>query len=214
MAPHVRDAMSASACTANRIMTKQNVSWIRSVAPPAERLLLKYSTSAALNADKRWTGGVLRMKLIDADDLLEQMLNHYEVGNRAQNDTMDECCLMVRNAPAADAIPIPCKLGQIIYEVVLLRDKRVSHINQMKVVGIHTGDFPDLRGHKRKSYLVVTHPTSELLGRVPFDKIGKTVFLTKEDAERAAFPCECCFSGTYRNCEGCSYGERKTDGDP
>ena len=90
---------------------------------------------------------------------------------------------MIDGLPAVDAVPIPCKLGQTIYEVVLLRGGSVSHINPMTLVGVHVGNFPDHRGHKRKSYLVVVHPTSDILGRVPMDKIGKTVFTTLKDAE-------------------------------
>jgi hypothetical protein len=82
-------------------------------------------------------------------------------------------------------VELPCKIGQTAYEVVYLRNGTVSHISPLKVVGIHIGDFPDLRGHKRKSYLVVVYPTSEILGRIPLDKVGKTLFMTKKEAEAA-----------------------------
>ena len=82
-------------------------------------------------------------------------------------------------------VELPCKIGQIVYEVVYLRNGTFSHINPLKVVGIHIGNFPDLRGHKRKSYLVVVYPTSEILGRIPLDKVGKNIFLTKEETEAA-----------------------------
>ena len=84
-----------------------------------------------------------------------------------------------------DAVVMPCKIGQTVYEVVYLRNGTVSHVSPLKVVGIHIGDFPDLRGHKRKSYLVVVYPTSEILGRIPLDKVGKTLFMTKKEAEAA-----------------------------
>ena len=45
-------------------------------------------------------------RLIDANALMEQMHNHYEVRNPAQNATMDECCMMVFNAPAVDAVAV------------------------------------------------------------------------------------------------------------
>lgn len=82
-------------------------------------------------------------------------------------------------------VVLPCKVGQTIYEAVRFRGGGYSHINPMTVAGIHIGDFPDLRGHKRKSYLAVTHPTSDILGRVSIDKIGKTVFLSRAEAEAA-----------------------------
>jgi hypothetical protein len=46
------------------------------------------------------------MRLIDAGALTEQMHNHYEVRNPKQNATMDECCMMVFNAPTIDAVPV------------------------------------------------------------------------------------------------------------
>lgn len=82
-------------------------------------------------------------------------------------------------------VELPCKIGQIVYEVVYFRNGTVSHINPLKVVGIHIGNFPDLRGHKRKSYLVVAYPTSEILGRIPLDKVSKTIFLTEKEAKAA-----------------------------
>ena len=42
-----------------------------------------------------------------------------------------------------------------------------------------------------------------------FDDWGKTVFATKAEAEKVLYPCETCFCGTYRGCEGCSYGRRE-----
>lgn len=40
-------------------------------------------------------------ELIDKEALLDECLNHYEVGNIEQNCTMDWICKMVRNFPAA-----------------------------------------------------------------------------------------------------------------
>ena len=41
------------------------------------------------------------MELIDRHALLDECLNHYEVGNIEQNCTMDWICKTVRNFPAA-----------------------------------------------------------------------------------------------------------------
>lgn len=82
-------------------------------------------------------------------------------------------------------VELPCKVGNAVYETVFNRDKTFSHINTHKVVGIHLGDFPDLRGHKRQEYLVTHCKMMNLLSRIPLNKLGKTVFLTKEEAEKA-----------------------------
>lgn len=39
------------------------------------------------------------------------------------------------------------------------------------------------------------------------DKFNREV--EEKDAERKWYPCEHCISGTYRSCEGCSYGEKR-----
>lgn len=80
---------------------------------------------------------------------------------------------------------LPCKIGEEIYEMVLNRDKSFSHCNTHKVVGVHLGNFPDLRGHKRQEYLVTHCKVMNLLSRIPLNKLGKTVFLTREAAEKA-----------------------------
>ena len=71
----------------------------------------------------------------------------------------------------------PCKAGDKVYEVL----PKCGYIRSLDVVGFHLGKFPDLRGHKRKEYLVCYSDYS--LTHVDLDKFGKTVFLTKEEAE-------------------------------
>lgn len=54
-------------------------------------------------------------ELIDREALLDECLNHYEVGNIEQNCTMDWICKTVRNFPAAPRwhrVEEPPKEGQ------------------------------------------------------------------------------------------------------
>ena len=83
------------------------------------------------------------------------------------------------NVPAENVIAPPCKVGDKVYEAI----PKGGCIRSLKVVGFHLGRFPDLRGHKRKEYLVCYSDYS--LTHVDIDKFGKTVFLTKEEAEEA-----------------------------
>lgn len=61
------------------------------------------------------------------------------------------------------------------------------------------------------------HTSTEIRGEVsPFHTVSaewsdwnKTVFKTKEEAERVLYPCEHCISGTYRSCEGCSQNKKE-----
>ena len=73
----------------------------------------------------------------------------------------------------------PCKVGDIVYEVVA----HYSYIMPREVVGFHLGNFPTLNGHKRKPYLVCYDKTSRLLRHIPLDKLGKTAFFKIEEAE-------------------------------
>ena len=73
----------------------------------------------------------------------------------------------------------PCKVGDKIYEAL----PKVNFIRSTTVVGFHLGKFPDLRGHKRKEYIVCYSDYS--LTHIDIGKFGKTVFLTKEEAEAA-----------------------------
>ena len=73
----------------------------------------------------------------------------------------------------------PCKVGDTIFGVVV----KSNHIYSAQVVGFHLGKFPTLRGHKRNEYLVCY--SGYCLRHIDIDKIGKTVFLTREEAEKA-----------------------------
>lgn len=74
----------------------------------------------------------------------------------------------------------PCKVGDVVYVV----KPYFSFIQEYQVRGYHLGEFPTLNGHKRKSYLICYHKASSALKHLPIDEIGKTVFLSKEEAEK------------------------------
>ena len=82
-------------------------------------------------------------------------------------------------------VELPCEFGSTVYEMVLNKDKSFSYFNTHKVVGVHLGDFPNLRGQKRQEYLVTHCESINYLSRIPLNKLGKTVFLTKSEAEQA-----------------------------
>ena len=76
----------------------------------------------------------------------------------------------------------PCKVGDKVYQTIMLKDK-TGFIVDRKVVGFHLGDFPDIRGHKRPQYLIVYHDATNAITHIDINQIGKTVFLTREEAE-------------------------------
>ncbi len=73
----------------------------------------------------------------------------------------------------------PCKVGDKVYKIMT----SFGYVRECKVVGFHLGKFPTLRGIKRKEYFVCY--ADHYLYHIPFDDIGKTVFLSHEDAEKA-----------------------------
>lgn len=78
----------------------------------------------------------------------------------------------------------PCKVGQTAYQIILLKDK-MGFVVERKVVGFHIGAFPDIRGHKRSQYLIVHEDATNTLTHIDIKHIGKTVFWSREEAEKA-----------------------------
>lgn len=75
----------------------------------------------------------------------------------------------------------PCKVGDTVYKIT----PNYLFIKDYEVVGFHLGEFPTVNRHKRKPYLVSYDKTSRFLNHITLDEIGKTVFLTREEAEAA-----------------------------
>lgn len=91
-------------------------------------------------------------------------------------------------------VELPCKVGDTVYQMVYCYDRKTypatkypDHYVEKKVVGIHICDsrlrVNALSNMKYRDYLIVG--VGNALQHIPFAKIGKTVFLTKEEAERA-----------------------------
>lgn len=72
----------------------------------------------------------------------------------------------------------PCKVGDIVYEVCDIESVH-RRILEMEVLVI------ELSSDKEVVYLKATKKYLYNYGNVTFDDFGKTVFLTKEEAERA-----------------------------
>lgn len=79
-------------------------------------------------------------------------------------------------------IKTPCKVGDTIYKNILFKDGHGDTVPQ-SVVGFHLGKFPHIRGRERKQYIIVYHEVVNTISHIDIKQIGKTVFLTKEEAE-------------------------------
>ena len=74
----------------------------------------------------------------------------------------------------------PCKIGQTVYKVV--NDKRVKKPYECKVVGIWYADDENANDVHLVRYV---NGIFDCSFSVQFKEFGKTVFLTKEEAEKA-----------------------------
>lgn len=73
----------------------------------------------------------------------------------------------------------PCKMGDTIYEVI------GSHYIKSVVCAIHISDGSRNRcNHKSESYIVARNKNTNYVKHYNINKFGKTVFLTREEAEK------------------------------
>lgn len=73
-------------------------------------------------------------------------------------------------------VQLPCKVGDILYVISQMKDKRIlPFINEYEVTSI---------GIKRKS-IVIYHEMDGYIKSFKQTDFGRTIFLTKEEAEKA-----------------------------
>lgn len=159
---------------------------------------------------KHGTGGrtmATEKRLIDGNDAIEKINSLCVDGNENWIGTENQSFVdhadvigILSDAPTVDAVEVPpVKIGDTAFFIIN------GKIYEAKIC---------LLQWQQNSY----GATSEIRGSVcsyqsvsaSFSEWGKTVFATREGAERVLYPCEYCFSGTYRSCEGCSYKEKAT----
>ena len=136
-------------------------------------------------------------RLIDANAFLEHWNKEYR-----HRFPCEMYKIAIANFPTVDAVEVPpVKIGDTAFFVIngKIYEAVICFITWSQFR--RTGVTDELRGEVQKNHTVSAR----------FSDWGKTVFATKEEAERVLYPCEYCFCGTYRSCEGCSYGERRTE---
>lgn len=143
-------------------------------------------------------------RLIDANALLESKWWD------SLNDEFDKARakIIVQSCPTVDAVEVKCKVGDLVYA---LWEAPVK----LKYI-IYCAEVKEIRISMRNCRLTTTYILEPIAYRghrreYRDEDFGTLVFKNQEDAERKLYPCERCISGTYRSCEGCSYGERRTD---
>ena len=102
------------------------------------------------------------------------------------------CCMCKREAEIlADhllengVIVPPVSLGDKIYEIISPKDREPYFITAT-VCAVHIADGSrNSCQRKRENYIVAECPGTKYVHKYPISKFGKTVFLTREEAEKA-----------------------------
>ena len=145
-------------------------------------------------------------RLIDANALKSEFEWLKSVVSESSKDEIQETIQRIENAPTVDAVEVKCKVGDLVYA---LWEAPVK----LKYI-IYCAEVKEIRISMRNCRLTTTYilePIDYRGRRREYrgEDFGTLVFKTQEDAESKLYPCLHCISGTYRSCDGCSYGERK-----
>ena len=90
---------------------------------------------------------------------------------------------MFYNVPKEQIIVPPCKVGDTVYEINTNYPKG-PFINRFVIIAFHITSEKNILGHKKPSHAVVgVDYMPSLTKRIYLENFGKTVFLTKEEAE-------------------------------
>lgn len=81
-------------------------------------------------------------------------------------------------------VRLPCKLGDTVYRVIRGKKGR-GHIAPATVSGLHLGDTTRNRRYQKEYEYLVLRVDGGFCAHVNKKDIGKTVFLTREEAEKA-----------------------------
>lgn len=107
-------------------------------------------------------------------DRLIELLRKIKINGTQYSDFVLEA--IADHLLAAGVILPPCKVGDTVYALSQMRDKRVlPFINEYEVTSIEMG----------KKKCLVYHQMDGFIKIFKQDDFGKTVFLTREEAERA-----------------------------
>lgn len=145
--------------------------------------------------------------LIRRGDLLEPDAKSDKLlilgGRRQVGKTLEMAEMLMRrkikSVPAVNAVEVPpVKIGDTAFFVIQRK------VYEAKIVLLQWCQRANRVDTEIRGEVIKYHSVS-----ATFSDWGKTVFATKEEAEKVLYPCNHCFCGTYRSCEGCSYGERK-----
>lgn len=112
------------------------------------------------------------------DPICEALHNAFYCGERSKLDEY-------KKAEAEGRLAVlPCKLGDTVYRVIRGKNGH-GHISPATVSGLHLGDTTKNRRYRKEYEYVVLKVDGAFCAHVNKKDFGKTVFLTREEAEKA-----------------------------
>lgn len=93
---------------------------------------------------------------------------------------------LMEDAPAAqNVIVLPCNIGDTLYEAVFFKDGTGSHIKWYTCCGIHIADKVTRWQYEKPVNYLVSRTEEGHSIKIRMEQLGKTLFLTREEAEDA-----------------------------
>ncbi|MBO7172352.1 MAG: hypothetical protein J6V52_05315 [Bacteroidaceae bacterium] len=93
---------------------------------------------------------------------------------------------LMEAAPAAqNVIVLPCNIGDTLYEAVFFKDGTGSHIKWYTCCGIHIADKVTRWQYEKPVNYLVSRTEEGHSIKIRMEQLGKTLFLTREEAEDA-----------------------------
>lgn len=133
-------------------------------------------------------------RIIDEKKLIDDISRHFlqkifgEAGEYIEPELLaqnKEICRIINAQPTVDAVELPCKIGQVVYHQ-LERWRDEINIQPFQVTSMSISQ--NKKGEWKKSFRISWldgDKTRDPCYDHSFDDIGKTVFFTREEAEKA-----------------------------
>ena len=124
-------------------------------------------------------------RLIHADELLQEFEIETVIHRHGELWHITGIKAFIENAPTVDAVELPLKVGHIVYHQFERWERKVD-IRPFQVTSISISQ--NKKGEWKKSFRISWldgDKTRDPWYDYSFDDVGKTVFFTREEAEKA-----------------------------
>lgn len=117
-------------------------------------------------------------------NFVEKWKQAVELAGLCKQNDVDRLKELLQAEKDGRLVELPCKVGDTAYRVIRRKDGG-GHIASATVSGLHMGDTERNRRYKKEKEYIVLKVEGNFCAHVDRGQIGKTVFLTREEAEAA-----------------------------